>query len=149
MERIAWCIRKKEGIRIIEPDREISTAYLERSRSDFLEIKKQNKTWKVIISYYECYNAIYAVLARYGIKSEIHSCTIDLMRFFKRLSNHRRFMVELKEMRHDTQYYLKQAEGPRIDAILELIGECEKEIVECNQEKIEALGRKLRSIPQD
>ncbi|MEA2003961.1 MAG: hypothetical protein U9O53_03295 [archaeon] len=36
----------------------------------------------MITAYYACYNALYSILMKCGIKSEIHDCTIELMDFF-------------------------------------------------------------------
>ena len=38
--------------------------------------------WKLIIAYYACYNALYALLMKCGIRCEIHDCTLELMELF-------------------------------------------------------------------
>ena len=63
--------------------------------------------WKIITAYYACYNALYALLIKAGIKCEIHDCTLELMPLFGFTPEQQRFMKKLKQDRVDVQYYLK------------------------------------------
>ena len=144
MDQIKWCFKQKNGIDLIKPNLNLAYAYFERAKADFYELKKQNPVWKAIISYYVCYNAFYSLLTRYGIKSEIHSCTLLLMCYFQGIKRYHPFLKQLKENRSNTQYYLKEPENINIKKIKEYLIICENELLETNQQKINELHRFIR-----
>ncbi|MBS1267293.1 MAG: hypothetical protein MAG795_01265 [Candidatus Woesearchaeota archaeon] len=145
MDRLKWCFNQRNGIKIIKPNKNVASSYLERAKSDYQVLNNQNKVWKVIISYYVCYNGFYSVLAAYGIKSEIHSCTLALLSYFPRLKKYHDFMKQLKINRTNTQYYLKEPEQVEQNKIKEFLDLCELEIYEINQKKIMDLRKKLEN----
>ncbi|MFA5559783.1 MAG: HEPN domain-containing protein [Methanofastidiosum sp.] len=81
MSRIIWCLNQKNGIKIIEPNPNLSNAYIHKAE-DSLESIQVNikKEWKIATAYYTIYFSLYAILMRVGIKSEIHSCTVDFVK---------------------------------------------------------------------
>ena len=109
-DKINWCLQQKKGIRLIEPNDNLSKRYIDEALSDLETIEKVNEKWKVITSYYSCYNALYSVLMKVGVKCEIHDCTIALMDFLGFSSLDTEFMYLLKEKRINVQYYLKSSD---------------------------------------
>jgi len=78
-----------------------------------LLLKKDEIDWISTTAYYARYFALYALLQKCGIKSEIHDCTISLMHFVFVEENlvEEHFYKELqlaKELRVDTQYYVTE-----------------------------------------
>ncbi|HPC81674.1 MAG TPA: hypothetical protein P5140_08385 [Methanofastidiosum sp.] len=59
----------------------MSNAYIHKA-DDSLESIQVNikKEWKIATAYYTIYFSLYAILMRVGIKSEIHSCTVDFVK---------------------------------------------------------------------
>lgn len=59
----------------------MSNAYIHKA-DDSLESIQVNikKEWKIATAYYTIYFSLYAILMRIGIKSEIHSCTVDFVK---------------------------------------------------------------------
>ena len=110
MDKIRWCLRKKNGIEIVEPNENLSKAYI-RKAEDSLRASatlKDNKDWEVSSAYYAQYFSLYAILMKIGIKCEIHSCTIAFMEEF--LSGHFTseeiaFVYKSEKARNDLQYY--------------------------------------------
>jgi uncharacterized protein (UPF0332 family) len=145
MDKLNWCKKQNKGIKKINPNMNISLNYIKRAKLDLENIKNQNKVWNVIVSYYACYNALYAVLIRYGIKSEIHSCSIELMNYFKEISTYKLFIEDLKENRQNTQYYLKEPNKVNQDKVKSFIDKCELIIDECNESKISSVISKIFS----
>ena len=141
MDKIKWCLKQKKGIKLIKPNENLSINYLKRAKSDYNNLKNQDSVWKIIISYYICYNSFYSILIRCGIKSEIHSCSIYLLNFFDDLKPYYNFIEELKELRTNVQYYLKEPEEINLKKIHEFLQLCDLELNELNNEKI----RKFRS----
>lgn len=83
---------------------------------------------------------------RYGIKSEIHSCFISLCKYFSYLKDYYDFLEELKRLREDVQYYLKEPEEIKINKVKEFHKYCELEIDEINSDKIKIFREKLKNI---
>lgn len=81
-EKIVWCLKQKRGIRIIEPNPNLAKAYLQKAISalnTMTAAAKINETdWILTTAYYARYFALYALLTKIGIKSEIHDCSINL-----------------------------------------------------------------------
>jgi len=111
------------------------------------------KDWIATTAYYARYFAFYAVLQKYGIKSEIHDCTISLMKLFVEeniIEEH--FYTELllaKDLRVDTQYYV----GREIDinklkkdseTARSFLLRMEKAIAETEKEQISRIIEKIR-----
>ncbi len=83
MKDIDWCFKKSSGISLVEPGKNLADSFILKSEDSLKEVtNSQSKDWKIITAYYAMYQALYAVLARIGVKCEIHECTIKFMRKF-------------------------------------------------------------------
>jgi len=87
---LIWCLKQKRGIRITEPNQNLTKAYLKKATSALntmtatLQINEAD--WTATTAYYARYFALYALLMKIGVKSEIHECTITMAQL---LANHR------------------------------------------------------------
>ncbi len=109
--KLSWCFKQVKGIKFIEPNNNLSQEYIKEA-DNTLEAMLINKgKWKVITAYYACYNALYAILMKIGIKSEIHDCSLELMNYIDSFDKEDYlFLNSLKRERIDVQYYLKEKE---------------------------------------
>ncbi len=84
MKKIKWCLSVKNGIELIEPNNNLSKAYLKKSEDAIRasSVLKDNPDWEISSSYYALYFALYSVLMKIGIKCEIHACSIECMKSF-------------------------------------------------------------------
>ena len=111
---LTWCFKQKRGIRITEPNQNLTKAYLKKATSALntmtatLQINEID--WTATTAYYARYFALYALLMKIGVKSEIHDCTINIAQL---LANHKILsqtlvndIAEAKQTRIDTQYYV-------------------------------------------
>ena len=109
-----WCFKQKRGIRIIEPNNNLTKAYLKKATSALntmtAALKINEPDWIATTAYYARYFALYALLKKIGVKSEIHDCTINVAQL---LVNHgiigKRLVTDIakaKQTRIDTQYYV-------------------------------------------
>lgn len=109
MSKLDWCFNKNKGIEIVEPNPDLAESYMEKSLN---ALKTMNSTpaedWKIVAAYYTCYDALYALLRKCGLKSEIHDCTIEIMNFFGFTEGDKKFMEDLKEKRINAQYYVTE-----------------------------------------
>ena len=108
--RIIWCMRQKRGISLTDPKPHLSESYMKEADETLENMLRTTGKWKLITAYYACYNALYSLLMRAGIRSEIHDCTIRLMGLFGFTREEAEFMADLKDRRIQTQYYLKSLE---------------------------------------
>jgi len=111
---LTWCFKQKRGIRITEPNQNLTKAYLKKATSALntmtAALQINETEWTATTAYYARYFALYALLMKIGVKSEIHDCTINIAQL---LSNHgilhqKLFndIAEAKQTRIDTQYYV-------------------------------------------
>jgi len=113
--RVSWCLKQKKGIRFEDPNDNLCKAFIKKARGslNMLEsaIRKKEVEWIAATAYYARYFAFYALLQACGIRSEIHDCTISLMRFLfveeslvaEELHTE---LLRAKSLRVDTQYYV-------------------------------------------
>jgi len=101
---------------IIQPNENLTKAYLKKAVSALntmnaaLEIRETD--WIITTAYYARYFALYALLMKMGIKSEIHDCSIAIARLLtekgilgKGLASD---ISNSKQARIDIQYYVER-----------------------------------------
>lgn len=106
---------KKSGMKLIEPNDNLSEEYF-RNAEETLRITNIIKNsgsnmWLATQKYYTLYLAAYSILMKIGIKTEIHSCTIEVILFLEKEKiidfDFSKILEKNKELRIDNQYYLK------------------------------------------
>ncbi len=111
---IIWCLKQKRGIRIIDPNENLVKEYLRKATGSLNTMNAAlqiNETeWIMTTAYYARYFALYALLMKSGVKSEIHDCSIAVARLLARegilTENLVNDISQAKEMRVDVQYYV-------------------------------------------
>lgn len=110
---IAWC--KKQGMKLIEPNDNIAEEYY-KNAEETLRVTNMIKDsgsnmWLATQKYYAEYLAAYALLMKIGIKTEIHTCTIDVIKLLEKEKiitfSFSKTLEDDKNLRIDNQYYLK------------------------------------------
>ena len=144
MVSLSWCKKQIKGIELIDKKEHLSKSYLDESHDSFGAFLKNDGKWKVITGYYSCYNALYSILMKCGIKSEIHDCTIKLMDLFDFSSEDIEFMNELKKKRVDTQYYLKEVKEVCEKEVKRFIWKCELILQELTEKKINDVRKEFK-----
>jgi|SRR3989344_3228694 len=115
MRKIDWCKEQDKGIKLIEPNDNLSNEYFKNAEESLKVLKSiwptKSKMWLATTKYYIEYFAIYSLLMKIGIKCEIHDCTIALVKFLEEeniIDKGTSLILEKdKELRIDNQYYLK------------------------------------------
>ena len=114
MVTIKWCKLQKKGIKIIEPNDNLSREYMQTAEEtlDVLrDIGNKSKVWLATTKYYCEYFAIYSLFMKIGIKCEIHECTIELSVLLEEKKilpqGFSDTLEKDKQLRIDNQYYLK------------------------------------------
>jgi len=158
---VVWCLRQKRGIRIIQPNENLTKAYLRKAISALntmnaaLEIRETD--WITTTAYYARYFALYALLMKLGIKSEIHDCSIALARLLMEQGILKKGLASdissSKQSRIDIQYYVvreldqasirKDAENAR-GFVLEL----ERVIESMTADRIEKVRAHMKALKE-
>jgi len=108
-------------------------------------IEKVNPKWKTVTAYYACYNSVYAVMMKIGIKCEIHDCTIAAMELLGFNKKEAIFLELLKKERVDVQYYLKTSSlAINKDEVLVFLNKCKEIIKNTNDDKINKIRKELQ-----
>lgn len=110
---IEWC--KKHGMKLIEPNDNLAEEYYKNAEETLrvtnLIKHSGSNMWLATQKYYTEYLASYALLMKIGIKTEIHSCTIEIIKLLEKENvitfNLSKTLEDDKELRIDNQYYLK------------------------------------------
>jgi uncharacterized protein (UPF0332 family) len=156
---IVWCLKQKRGIWIVQPNENLTKAYLKKAASALnimnaaLEIGEPD--WITTTAYYARYFALYALLMKIGIKSEIHDCTIAVAMLLaekgilgKDLATD---ISNSKQARIDIQYYVeKQLDQDRIKSDVEkartFVLILEKTIEDLEIDRIEEVRKHLNAL---
>ena len=110
---IDWC--KKQGMKLIKPNDNLAEEYFsnaeETMRVTNLIKDSGSNMWLATQKYYTEYLEAYSILMKIGIKSEIHSCTIEIIKLLEDEGilnfSFSSILEKDKELRIDNQYYLK------------------------------------------
>ena len=110
---VEWC--KEQGMKLIEPNDNLAEEYYKNAEETLrvtnLIKDSGSNMWLATQKYYTEYFVAYSILMKIGIKTEIHSCTIEvikLMEIEKLIDfNLSKILEDDKELRIDNQYYLK------------------------------------------
>lgn len=115
MNKISWCKKQERGIKLIEPNDNLSQEYFQNAEESLKVLRSIKETrsnmWLATTKYYIEYFAVYSILMKLGVKCEIHECTIALSGFLEKEgvlpAGVSRTLERDKELRIDNQYYLK------------------------------------------
>lgn len=156
---IIWCLKQKRGIRIIDPNENLVKEYLRKATSSLNTMNAAlqiNETeWIMTTAYYARYFALYALLMKMGVKSEIHDCSITVARLLARegilTENLVNDISQAKEMRVDVQYYvtreLEQGKVRRnVESARKFVLEIEKAIENITTEQIASIRNTLNQF---
>lgn len=85
MVSMKWCINQSKGIKLVEPNENMSKGYMKLAESSIGTMNRErgkNDVFSISAGYYSMYYALYGVMINMGIKCEIHTCTIKFMENF-------------------------------------------------------------------
>ena len=155
MNKINWCKKQSKGIKLVEPNDNLSEEYFNNAEESLRVLRsiKESKSnmWLATTKYYIEYFAVYAVLMKIGIKCEIHECTIELTRLLeeenilkKGISNN---LKEDKGLRIDNQYYLKNREVKiNFEELSNFLLSIKQTLEILDKNKIEFIKEKLNNL---
>jgi len=152
-------MKQRKGIRIIEPNPNLTEQYLRKAISALntmnaaLQIRETD--WILATAYYARYFALYALLMKLGIKSEIHDCSIAIARLLAKnkilTQNLVTDIAQAKQTKIDTQYYITKEITQReirknVESTRKFVLEIQKSIENITIEQINSIRSKLRSF---
>ena len=151
MDQINWCLDKRKGIEMVEPNDNLREAYLLKA-DEALEVLRiaKIKDWQLTTVYYAMYHGLYCILMKMGIKCEIHTCTIEFAKSFLKSHFTSEDFVLLEKAftaRNDAQYYVnRKIKDEDYQLILKkapaFLVKCKNTIIE--QKEIKAIRENLQ-----
>lgn len=152
MTNLKWCFSIKGGLKLVEPNKNISDSYLSEAENTLSRIKflidEGDFIWASVRIYYCAYYSLYSFLQKIGVKCENHDCSISLVDYF--LGEEVKDIFEFKKNRIDSQYYLKVG---RIENLGDLYFKCKnfylyfKDLIDGIEEKdIVSYRKKIKLI---
>lgn len=143
-KKIDWCIKQKKGIKLIDLKAHLSKSYMDEADGTLENVFSAKGKWKVVTAYYACYNALYSLLMKCGIKSEIHECSIELMTLFGFDKTEINYLHSLKENRIQAQYYLKKIELKDEKLVKRFILKCKLIVNSLTSKQIEDIRNQIK-----
>ena len=148
MAELEWCLQVKKGIKLVEPNQNLAKGYEEKAVETLKLLKTiESASWRVVFAYYAIYYKVYSLLQELGIKSELHSCTIALLRFLgaEQLANS---LEDMKKRRENAQYYVrKRVLNVKIEEVLKFFHDVD-ELREKLRGKESEIRKRLRDFAE-
>lgn len=151
--KIKWCLLKREGLSLIEPNDNLANAYIKKAE-EALESMRVNviKDWKISTAYYTIYFSLYSLLMKIGVKCEIHSCTIEFVKIYLKeyfSEQDLDFTSDSLKARVDSQYYIDRAVPDKqfnlmIKKAPEFLVKCKALLVKLNEKKVNEIRREFQ-----
>jgi len=153
VNKLKWCFSKKE-VKFVEPNENLASEYLQSAEETLIVLKSiegKSNMWCATAKYYCEYFAVYSLLVRIGIKSEIHDCTIEILKFLEKKKIVKygisKILKRDKEMRIDNQYYLKNKKIViNFNKLRNLILRIKEVLNTLTNEQIEEIRKELREL---
>lgn len=154
MVSLKWCCRQKSGIKLVEPSDEIAKGYIalaENSLGTMNREREQNIVFSVSACYYSMYYSLYSLIAKIGVKSEIHACSIELAGFFDYSEEDKKLIKKAFDIRNTIQYYVdKVIDEKEIEFIISSASEFvvkSREILESiDENKVNEIRQKILEV---
>jgi uncharacterized protein (UPF0332 family) len=156
---LSWCFKQKNGIRIVEPNDDMAKAYLKKAISALntmtAALKIRETDWIAATAYYARYFALYSLLMKFGIKSEIHDCTIRLGRYLSENGVLSKTLIDdieqAKQTRVDMQYYVVKEFSlaevmENVEAARKFVLAAEKQTLAIKANQIQTIRQQLKSM---
>ena len=149
MDKIKWCLKTKNGLELIEPNKNLVNAYLKKAENALRAVSdlKENKEWEIASSYYTMYFSLYAILMKIGVKCEIHSCTLSFMRncLTEHFTDEETDLIEKSQKaRIDSQYYSDRDISDEL--YLQIINGCPSFLARCKEVLNGLTEKEIKSI---
>lgn len=119
MVSIRWCLNKKNGIELVQPNSNLSQSYLSMAEESLKVMEKvqESPIWTATTTYYIFYYSLYAVMMHLGVKCEIHSCSLEFMKQFLSRDYSSKDFQKIQAAflaRTDLQYYANRPVNAKI-----------------------------------
>jgi len=145
-DKLTWCLKQKRGIELTGLKPHLSESYIKEADDTLGNMLAISGKWKLIMGYYACYNSLYAILMKCGIRCEIHECSIALMGLLGFDNGMIDFLIRSKDNRIQAQYYLKKIEFEDEIGVKRFISKCKEILEELNSERINEIRSAIEKL---
>ena len=154
MVSIKWCLNKKNGLELVQPNPNLCQSYLSMGEESLKVMEKvqESQIWTATTTYYIFYYSLYAVMMHLGVKCEIHSCTIEFAkRFLKEFFSEEEldFTEDSLKARIDSQYYIDRTVpdeqyNKMVKNAPEFLVKCKSILIKLNEKKINEIRKEFQ-----
>jgi uncharacterized protein (UPF0332 family) len=152
-KKIKWCFKLKDGLRIVEPNENLSKSYLQEAKSSLKRAEKDFKDgdllWTTVVIYYAEYYSLYSFLQKIGVKCENHFCSILAVTFLLG-EDKTKIINQHKDKRIDAQYYMEVDKEKEIEKMLQeakmFVSMFDEIVSNINEEEISNYQNKLKNF---
>lgn len=153
MEKIKWCFNLKKGLKIVEPNKNLSESYFKFSEDTLSKVKRlineEDYLWASVRIYYCAYYCVYGFLQRIGVKSENHDCSIELIKVLLE-ENEVKDIDSFKDSRIESQYYLKSGKKEVLiknyDLVKKFYLKFKEKVSLLNEKEVQGYRNKIKEI---
>src|SRR3989338_9212689 len=151
--KLRWCFRLKDGLKMIEPNSRLAESYLGEARSSLERAEKNfidgDLLLSTVVIYYAEYYALYSFLQRIGIKCENHSCSISEVSFL--LGENKIQTINLhRDRRIDAQYYMRVGREEDVGEMLKeakmFVSMFDEIVSNLNEKEIDSYRNELNNV---
>ena len=149
MDKFNWCKKQKNGIVLIKENENLAKAYFSKSQGSLetMQLAKA-KDWKISAAYYSMYFAVYALCMKVGIKSEIHSCTLQIAKTFFLEKEDAELLEVAFRARNDAQYYVDKDVNSKtfqevINSAARFVTKCKRICAALSEERVKEIRKIL------
>ncbi len=155
MTTINWCCKQSKGLRLIEPNENMSQGYFKLAESSIGTMNRErnkNNVFSISAGYYSMYYSLYSILISIGIKCEIHQCTIKFMEKFlndfyseEDINN----IYSAFKLRNTVQYYVNNViDENEIDDLIvntpKFLAKSREILSLLNEDKVKKIRKKIK-----
>ena len=153
-KQIKICFNK--WARLVEPNDNLTYAYLQKSRNDLVvlrSISKEDNEWRSAVAYYARYHILTALLFKVGVECKNHNCSLKISEYlFDNLITSEQFneIKEAKNQRINLQYYTdrtveKEEFEHNLNTVDIFVDNLQKIVESITREDIEKIKKKIKS----
>jgi uncharacterized protein (UPF0332 family) len=156
MSKIGWCLKQSCGIKIVDANLNLAQSYFDMANESIETMKRErgkSNIFSVSAGYYSIYYSLYGIMQKIGIKSEIHSCSIEFAKVYLKdfySVEDLRLLEKAFLIRNNLQYYVDRKVSINeinfvLDGAYSFLTQSRKILYQLTSEKIKSIRESIKN----